>query len=68
VIITTTYRFIRKFDKGLDSSRVRFAPLTMKRYSWGPLGVTASIIVWPDTGGFVTRMPEHNNEKEEQNR
>jgi hypothetical protein len=28
----------------------------------------ASIIVWPDTGDYVTGMPEHFNEKEEQNR
>jgi hypothetical protein len=28
----------------------------------------ASIIVWPDTGDYVTGMPEHVNEKEEQNR
>jgi hypothetical protein len=25
--------------------------------------VTASIIVWPDTGDYVTGMPEHINEK-----
>jgi hypothetical protein len=28
----------------------------------------ASIIVWPNTGDFVTGMLEHDNEKEEQNR
>jgi hypothetical protein len=26
--------------------------------------VTVSIIFWPDTGDYVTGMPEHNNEKE----
>jgi hypothetical protein len=26
-----------------------------------------SIIVWPDTGGYVTGMPKDFNEKEEQN-
>jgi hypothetical protein len=29
--------------------------------------MTVSIIVWPDTGDCVTEMPEHVNEKEEQN-
>ena len=65
--ITTTCRFNGKFDKGLDSLRVEFAPPTMERYSYGPLGVTASIIVWPDTGDNVMGMSKHDNEKEEQN-
>jgi hypothetical protein len=67
VIITTTYRFIEKFNKGLDSSREEFAPPTMERYSYGPLDVMASIIVWPDISDYVTGMPEHVNKKEEQN-
>ena len=25
-------------------------------------------MVWPDTGDYITEMPEHINEKEEQNR
>ena len=61
--IWTTYRFIGKFDKGHNSSRVEFAPPAMERYSYGPLVVTASIIVWPDTGDNVTGMPKHVNEK-----
>ena len=43
------YGFTEKYDKGLDSSRLGFAPLTMEIYSWGPVGVMVSIIVWPDT-------------------
>jgi hypothetical protein len=53
VIITIAYRFIEKFDKWPDSSRVGFAPPTTGRYSYGPLSVTASIIIWPDTGDLV---------------
>ena len=64
----TTYGFIGKFDNGLDGSRVGLAHTTMERYSEGPLGVNTSIIVWPYTHDFVMGMPEHNNEKEEQNR
>jgi hypothetical protein len=30
--------------------------------------MTESVIVWPDTGDYVTGMPEHFNEKEKQNR
>ena len=60
----TTYRLIEKFDMVLDSSRVGFSPTTMERYYLGPLVVTASIIVRPDTGDYVTGMPEHVNEKE----
>ena len=66
VIITTTYRFNGKFDNGLDSSWVGFAPLTMEGYSVGSLGVTA-FIVWLDACDYVTQMPEHVNKKEEQN-
>jgi hypothetical protein len=65
MIITTTYRFIGTFVKGHDSLRVEFAPPMMERYSQGPLGVTSSIIVWPNTGDNVTGMPEHVNEKKE---
>ena len=64
VIITTTYGFVRMFDNGLDSSRLGFAPPSMGRYSYGPLSVTESNIIWPDTGDYVTGMLEHNNEKE----
>ena len=67
VIITTTYRLIGKFDKGLDSSRVGFASHTMEKIFLGPLGVTTSIILWPDTGDYVKGMLEHFNEKKEQN-
>jgi hypothetical protein len=49
VSITAAYRFMEKYDKGLDSSGLGFAPPTMERYSLGPLGVTVSIIVWPAT-------------------
>ena len=67
MIITTTYTFIGMFDKWSDISRVRFTPPTMEIYSYGPLGVTSSVIVWPDTGYYVTGMMERNNKKEEQN-
>jgi hypothetical protein len=40
---------MEKYVKGLDSSRLGFTPPMMERYSLGPLGVTVSIIVWPDT-------------------
>jgi hypothetical protein len=43
--ITVAYGFMGKYDKGLDSSRLGFTPLTMERYSLGPLGVTVSTIV-----------------------
>ena len=43
------YGFTEKYDNGLDSSRLGFAPLVMERYSWGPHGVMVSIIVWPNT-------------------
>jgi hypothetical protein len=45
-----------------------FAPPAMERYSQGPLGVTVSIIVWPDTCDMITGIPEHGNEEREQNR
>lgn len=54
MIITTVYELIGKFDKRLDSSRVGFAPPAMERYSYGPLNVTTSIIVWLDTGDYIT--------------
>ena len=43
------YRFTEKYDKERDSSILGFAPPTMERYSLGPLDVTVSIIVWPNT-------------------
>ena len=64
----STYMFIGKFHKGLDSLRVGFTPLTMGRYSEGPLGVTESINIFPNIGDYVMGMLEHVNKKEEQNR
>ena len=40
----------------------------MERYSQGPLGITVSIIVWPDTRDTITGIPEYGNEEREQNR
>ena len=60
---------MKKNDKALDDSRLIFAPLTMERYSLGPLSITISIIVWSDTTVImITGIPEHKNEKIEQNR
>ena len=49
LVATAAYKFIEKYDKELDSSRLGFASPTMERYSLGPLGFMVSIIVWPDT-------------------
>ena len=66
--ITAAYGFTRKYDKGLDNSRLGFAPPAMERYSQGPLGVR-----YPSSSGqiqcdLITGMPECGNEKREQNR
>jgi hypothetical protein len=45
VAITAAYGFTEKYDKGLDSSRLGLTPLSMERYSLGPLSVMVSIIV-----------------------
>ena len=63
LIIMTAYRFTGKYDKGLDSSRVEFAPSMMERYFLGPLDVMASIVVWPDASDYLAGMPKHINEK-----
>src|ERR1041385_8599785 len=49
VAITAACGFTEKYDKKLGSSRLGFAPPSLERYSLGPLGVTVSTIVWPDT-------------------
>ena len=66
VAITAPYEFMGKYDKGLDSSRLGFAPLTMERYLWA-----LSVLRYPSSSGqtqgdLITGMPEHGNEKREQ--
>jgi hypothetical protein len=61
--ITAAYRFMEKYVKGLDSSRLRFAPPTMERYLWA-----LSMLRYPSSsaqtqGDLITGMPEHRNEK-----
>ena len=66
--ITAAYGFMEKCVKGLDSSRLGFAPPTMERYSRA-----LSVLRYPLSSGqthcdLITGMPEHGNEKREQNR
>jgi len=68
VAITAAYGFMGKYDKGLDSSRLGFAPPTMERYLWA-----LSVLRYPSSSGqthcdLITGMPEHGNKKREQNR
>ena len=46
MIITTTYRFIGKFDRGLDSSRVGFGPPMMEMLEICPRGNNICIIIF----------------------
>ena len=66
--ITAAYGFMRKYVKGLDSSRLGFAPPTVERYSRA-----LSVLRYPSSSGqtqcdLITGMPERGNEKREQNR
>jgi hypothetical protein len=68
VAITAAYGFMEKYVKGLDSSRLGFAPPTMERYLWA-----LSVLRYPSSSGqtqgdLITGMPEHGNEKREQYR
>jgi hypothetical protein len=64
VAITAAYGFMEKCVKGLDSSRLGFAPPTMERYLWA-----LSVLRYPPSSGqthcdLITRMPEHGTRKE----
>ena len=68
VAITAAYGFTEKYDKERDSSRLGFAPPKMERY---PRDL--SVLRYPSSSGqtqgdLITGMPEHGNEKREQNR
>ena len=62
--ITAAYGFMRKYVKGLDSSRLGFAPPTMERYLWALL-----VLRYPSSSGqtlcdLITGKLEHGTRKE----
>ena len=62
--ITAAYGFMERYGKERDSSRLRFAPSTMERYSRA-----LSVLWYPSSSGqtqgdLITGMPEHRTSKE----
>ena len=68
-----TYGYTGNVCLGIDSSRLGFAPLTIERYSLGPLGVTVSLssgqtLVIMITGYRNTDTSKENKTGNEDNR
>lgn len=59
-----TYGYTGNVCLGIDSSRLGFAPLTIKRYSLGPLGVTVSLSSGQTFVMVITGYRNTNTSKE----